>query len=285
MTHTGPRPTKSERREAAREKARILREETRRRDRRRRLILQVGVIAASLGIVALVVTVIATSLRPTGPGPVAMPDGGFVLTAENLPEPTETATPEPTDTATPAPTETAPVPITLYLDYQCPACRAFEAANGDYLAALVQSGAATLDIHPIAFLDRASQGTRYSTRSANLMACVADTAPDRFWAVSRALFAGQPAEGTAGLDDDALLDLARDAGVTASDSFEACVRSETHSGWVGAQTKAVRTSPVPGTDIVVAGTPTVIVDGVKYTGSVTDPQAFATFVVSQASQP
>jgi protein-disulfide isomerase len=251
-------------------------------------------------VVALVVIVIATSLRPTGPGPAAMPDGGFVLTAETMPAPTDTAPPVPTDTATPVPTDTAtpvptdtatpepsgaePVPITVYLDYQCPTCRAFETTNGDYLAALVQSGAATLDIHPIAILDRVSQGTRYSTRTANLMACVADTAPERFWAVSRELFAQQPEEGTAGPDDEALLKLAEGVGVTGSDAFESCVRSETHSGWVAAQTKALRTSPVPGTDIMVTGTPTVIVDGVKYTGSFTDAQAFATFVVGQASR-
>lgn len=300
MTHTGPRPTKNERRELAREKARILREETRRRDRRQRLILQIGVSVAAVAIVAVVVIIIGTSLRPAGPGPAAMPQGGFLLTADTMPaadetetpEPTDTATPEPTDTATPEPTGTAtaeptgtdPVAITVYLDYLCPTCRAFETTNGDYLAALVTSGAATLDIHPIAILDRASQGTRYSTRAANLAACVADNSPERFWAVTQALFAQQPDEGTAGLDDEALLQLAEGAGVIGTAEFESCVRSETHSGWVGAQTKALRNTPVAGTDIMVTGTPTVVVGGVKYTGSVTDPQEFATFVVTQASR-
>ena len=49
------RLTKNEKREAAREKARILREEQKKKDRRTKLLLQGGIILASLAIVAFLI--------------------------------------------------------------------------------------------------------------------------------------------------------------------------------------------------------------------------------------
>ena len=57
MTNGGPnqpRPTRNERREAAREKARVLREEQKKRERRNKVLIQVGVIVAVVAIAALI---------------------------------------------------------------------------------------------------------------------------------------------------------------------------------------------------------------------------------------
>ncbi|MFM2475564.1 DsbA family protein, partial [Burkholderia cenocepacia] len=57
-----------------------------------------------------------------------------------------------------------------------------------------------------------SQGSEYSTRAANLVGAVAALHPEAAPAVVRALFADQPAEGTAGLSDEELLAIAAEAG-------------------------------------------------------------------------
>src|SRR3954447_17884677 len=67
-----PRPSKNQRRDAAREKARQLREEQKKKDRRKRILLQTGIGVALIAIVAIVVVIITSSVRPAGPGPKNM---------------------------------------------------------------------------------------------------------------------------------------------------------------------------------------------------------------------
>ena len=62
----------------------------------------------------------------------------------------------------------------------------------------------------MSFLDRTSQGARYSTRAANAFVTVAQADPDRILAFNRALYDNQPAEGTTGLTDAQLATLAAD---------------------------------------------------------------------------
>ena len=68
---------------------------------------------------------------------------------------------------------------------------------------LVDDGTITLGIHPIAILDRQSQGTEYSTRAANAMYCVAVADGEAAVPFMQAMFANQPEEGSTGLTDDA----------------------------------------------------------------------------------
>ena len=72
MTYGGsnqPRPSRNERREAAREKARLLREEQKKRERRNKILIQGGIIVAVVAIAALIGTLIFQSVKPAGPGP------------------------------------------------------------------------------------------------------------------------------------------------------------------------------------------------------------------------
>jgi hypothetical protein len=62
--------------------------------------------------------------------------------------------------------------IVMYVDYLCPFCGQFEATNSESLRTMVESGAATLEVHPIAILTNKSAGTQYSLRAANAAACV-----------------------------------------------------------------------------------------------------------------
>lgn len=107
----------------------------------------------------------------------------------------------------------APVRLEVFLDYMCPFCGRFERANGAEVERLVAEGTVRLELYPLAFLDRVSAGTRYSTRAANAVATVADRAPERLLAFHTALFAHQPEEGDPGPTDDEIGDLALGAGV------------------------------------------------------------------------
>lgn len=151
----------------------------------------------------------------------------------------------------------APVKLEVYLDYMCPFCGRFEQANGDEIERLVADGTVRLELHPLSFLDRMSQGTRYSTRAANAVATVADRAPDHLLAFHKALFARQPAEGSRGLSDDEIAKLAREAGVPQNVVDEFVTRR--FEPWIAKSTSAAF-------DSGITGTPTVKIDGKVFDG-------------------
>lgn len=168
--------------------------------------------------------------------------------------------------AIPVGAEDAPTTLEIYFDYMCPACGQFEAANGDDIERLVEAGDVKVELRPISFLDRTSNGTRYSTRSANAVATVADAAPERVWPFHAALYESQPEEGTDGLSDDQVADIAEEAGVPADviarfDDLE-------FEGWVADVTQEAF-------DAGVEGTPTVKIDGEVWEGDLYTPGALA----------
>lgn len=148
------------------------------------------------------------------------------------------------------------VSIRVVEDLQCPACQAFTAAAGDRLEELAAQDDTQVEYVTIAFLDRASQGNRYSSRAANAAACVWGQDPSLFSAYTKTLYENQPAEGTPGAPDDALLDLAAEVGADPT-ALEPCVADERHVSWIEDVTD--RTLGSDGVD----GTPTVFVDDVK----------------------
>lgn len=142
------------------------------------------------------------------------------------------------------------VTIDVYADFMCPNCKQFEDSAATVLDSAVTAGRVTVVTHPVAFLDRMSRGTKYSTRATAAAGCAADGG--RFTEYVRALFQRQPAERTPGLTDDRLIALGQDAGLT--DSFAQCVRDGTYRGWAAhVSEQAARAG--------VIGTPTVKVNG------------------------
>lgn len=291
MTYGGsnqPRPTRNERREAAREKARVLREEQKKRERRRKHLIQGGVIVAVLAIAAIVVTLVVQSTRPEGPGPRNMASDGILLTASEDGGITaaETAALAANETPTPTePDESGTVAnIVIYVDYLCPFCGQFEATNSESIRTMVEKGAATLEVHPVAILTNKSAGTQYSLRAANAAACVADTSPDSFFDFNALLFRNQPEEGTAGLTNDQLKDLAGEAGVSDPADVEQCIDDVQFKSWVQDATNRALTQPVPNSELPsITGTPTVLVNGQQYVGSLDDPAEFQSFVLQATS--
>ncbi|MBX3067616.1 MAG: thioredoxin domain-containing protein [Microbacteriaceae bacterium] len=287
MSTSNSRPSKNDRRDAAREKARQLREEQRKKEKRNKLLVQGGLIVALLAVVAVVAFVITSSIKPPAAGPLNMLSDGVKIGQGFKAERTGSLLPdkEPIPSASNASSDV--LDIRVYVDYLCPICGGFEAANADQIQKLVSDGAATLEIHPIAILDRLSQGTKYSTRSANAAACVANFSPDNFFDFSALLFKNQPAENTPGLDDETIIGFAKQAGVDKLKDITSCINSGTFDSWVEGATDRFINKAIPGvvTQPAQKGTPTIYVNGQLYpytlnqqTGAF-DPDEFSTFLV------
>ncbi|SDN40658.1 Protein-disulfide isomerase [Cryobacterium flavum] len=281
------RPPKKDRREEAREHARLMRAEQVKRDKRRRLFLRGGIGIGLLAVVAIVTLVIVNNVTaPAAQGPANMASDGILLGSDGTTVSAATSTPlaadaEPVATDQSALTDTAN--IVMYVDYLCPICGNFETTNSEQITSWVTAGNATVEIHPISILDRLSSGTKYATRAANAAACVADYDPNNFLAFNSAMFADQPAENSTGLTDAELTTLVEGAGVTSTD-VASCIKDQTYADWVDASTQRALNGPIPNSDIEkVKGTPTVLVNGVSYTGSFTDAAAFEAFVTAQTT--
>ena len=282
------RPPRRSRREDVREQARLLLVEQAKRDKRRRLFLRGGIGIGLLAVVAIVALVIVNNVNaPAAPGPANMASDGILIGSAGTTVSAATTVARGADAdpiATDQSTLTDTANIVLYVDYLCPICGNFETTNGEQITSWVTAGNATVEIHPISILDRASSGTKYATRAANAAACVANYDPDNFLPFNTAMYADQPAENSSGLTDAELISLAEGVGVTSTE-VAGCINDQTYAGWVDASTQRALDGPIPNSDIDnVKGTPTVLVNGVSYTGSFTDAAAFEAFVTAQVTK-
>ncbi|WP_232323867.1 DsbA family protein [Catenuloplanes japonicus] len=146
---------------------------------------------------------------------------------------------------------TGPVTVDVYEDFMCPACGEFESTAGATIAQLVTDKKVTVVYHPIAILDRFSQGTNYSTRASGAAACAADGG--KFAEYHKVLFANRPEENTPGLDDTKLISLGTELGL--GDPFTQCVQDGKYKTWSAQITDKSSERGVTGTPTVyVAGT-------------------------------
>ncbi|MES2094263.1 MAG: thioredoxin domain-containing protein [Actinomycetota bacterium] len=274
--------SRNQRREGAREKARALRDQHKKKDRRSRVILQGSLAVLVVSVVVVVGLVITNSVRPPSPGPKNMLSDGIKIGQGFKAASTPALQP---DAQTVPFTTNAPnvIDLRIYVDYQCVLCGDFARTNAVQMKNWISVGAATLEIHPLAILDPASLGKKYSTRSANAAACVANYSPNRFFDFNELLFANQPKENTEGLTDARIISLTKKAKVEKADDVAECVTDQKFKSWVNAATARATSDPLAGTTLKkLARTPTVIINGKKYDGPLNSARDFAT-AVSQAA--
>jgi protein-disulfide isomerase len=273
--------SKKARRDIARENARVMRDEEKKRRRRNRIITQVSVVAGAIAVAVIIVLIVSSSIKPPIAGPGNMASDGILLHGDGTGEIVAVKNDGIPIDGKPTPTDPKKygdtVNIVIYIDYQCPFCQAFEKTNAETIGTWVSQGLATVEYHPIAFLDAQSQGTKYSSRAASAAACVANYQPDSFFQVNAALFSNQPAEGTSGLTNAEIASIIGQAGVTDVDVIT-CINDEKYVRWVTDATERTG-SAVPNSDLEkIGGTPTILVNGQQYTGAVDDAAAFQSFV-------
>ena len=131
--------------------------------------------------------------------------------------------------------------VDIWFDAMCPVCGAFEKANGDDARGAVDDGSITLRLHPLTFLDAASNGTGYSTRAAAALTCVAVTDQNAVLPFYQALFTDQPEENSDGLTDKELAKRASDAG--AGDISACLADSGPYKAWAQANTAQLAEGP------------------------------------------
>lgn len=166
--------------------------------------------------------------------------------------------------------------VDLFIDPLCPYCRLFEQGSGQLLFDDAAAGLITLRVHPLALLNRLSQGTDYSTRSAAALVAVAAEHPDATPQFVRALFDEQPDENTTGLDDAQLTRIAASIGVELD---LADARTASYRAWVDRWSRSAVSGPLAATTDIPAidHVPTVVVEGTVFDGASTEAEAFAAF--------
>lgn len=273
MTDT-PKQTKNQRREEAREAARVQREKALKRKKTLKWLIPVIASVAILAIVAGVVwAVIALQPAPKKEaGPLNMISDGILFESDGDGGVTYVETKAIAKGEDPVPTTPRDgiLNIVTYVDFTCPVCKNFEEAYSKDIQSLVADGTATLEVHPVAILNRAFTGREVSTRANNVGACVANYAPDGFLDVMAAMYANQAEEGTVGLSNSALVDIVTGAGVDDPDVIQ-CINDESFTPWVDSAT--ARSG--------VRGTPTVIINGTQWDSQ---SQEFPAFVNAELAK-
>jgi len=218
-------------------------------------------------LVVVVVGVVAVRMVATGDTQVVAPRGAVAAAGASVGTPRF---------AVPRGERSAPVTLTVYEDFQCPACRATEAYLRPTIDRLVDGGTVRVEYHPIAFLDAAST-TDYSSRALGAAACVLDRAgDDAYLRMHDLLYLNQPPEGSAGLSDDQLADLAQQAGANRT-AVAQCMEGGTFAGWADAATEQASRDGVN-------ATPTLLVNGtvLRFSGN-QDPRVTLEQTVQAAS--
>jgi protein-disulfide isomerase len=256
--------TRNQQREAARAKAKVMREAQKKNEARKKLAIVLGSIVGGVGIVAGVVAIAISNPTPNvdpGAGPATAIFDGGVRVGKDLQVLTSKSQ---VDNNVPN--------IVIYQDLQCPACKVFETPNMPQIRELVAAGKYTVQIHPISFLDGASVN-EYSSRAASALLCVADKSPQKFLDYNDALYAIQPEERTAGPTNEQLQALAQQIGVSEQPALD-CIGNNTWAAWAKNQGNLLPTKKIPGTNLDFSGTPFVVVNGQQYQGDTSNAAMF-----------
>lgn len=146
-----------------------------------------------------------------------------------------------------------PDTVAEYIDFMCPHCKSAHSAYSDTFTDLVTNGDITLEIHPISILDRSSQGTEFSTRSAAAVYCVAEDNGDAVYPFVDLMFRNAPAQATEGLTDEEIIGYAEEAGATGAAQ---CITDGEYHEFVAERTP--ETPIAPGASGI--STPTIVIN-------------------------
>lgn len=224
---------------SAREALREQRAREQARQRRKRTLIAVAVVAAVLGVGAVIGVVAANHGSGSGalPGtPAAAPSGatgdGSLVIPVGAPD--------------------APSVLTIYEDFRCPACDAFEKQFTPTVHALEDSGQMRTEYHLVTIID-GNLGGKGSLNAANAAACAQDAG--KFRAYHDVLYDNQPDEQDDAFGDkDKLLSLAGKVPGLKTAAFTSCVNDGTHDNWVRKSNDAFGKSGFN-------ATPTVLLNG------------------------
>ena len=136
--------------------------------------------------------------------------------------------------------------VDVWEDPQCPVCKYFEDANGEYIDSLIREKKATVRFHVLSFLGDES------VRAANASFCAADE--NQYIDFHKALYRVQsPLENSGFWSNETLVAIGSKIGIT-SEKFAKCVTD-------GQKVEIVKANYDSMAKYGVQGTPTVFIDG------------------------
>ena len=144
--------------------------------------------------------------------------------------------------------------LQVWEDFQCPACKLVEDANGDGIEELGLSGAAQLIYRPTGFMDAgleednvANGNPNSSHRAIAAWGCAIDAGKTAEY--HNTIFANQPTKEGTGFSTQQLLDFGTTAGITgdAYTTFSQCVNDQTYLEWAVNSTQEMTTAGVTAT--------------------------------------
>ena len=139
--------------------------------------------------------------------------------------------------------------IDVWEDSQCPVCKLFEDATGEYIESLVREKKANVRYHVLSFLGDES------VRAANASFCAADEG--QFLDFQKAIYAVQSSVENSGFwSNETLVQIGKKIGIT-STKFEDCVTK-------GSKVDLVQANSDSMSKFGVQGTPTVFINGKKW---------------------
>ncbi|RDI52074.1 DsbA family protein [Nocardia mexicana] len=217
-----------------------------RADRTRTIAIQVGVGAVLVALIAAIgISIAVKNNKKNDPGPTP------TVTAQAAPGGVEGSITD--NGAIRIGKPGAKATVRVIADLQCPACQMFEQANGKTIEDEVNAGTAVVEYNIVAFLDKMSGGTRYSSRAANAAYAVADSDPTKFMPWLSSMFQAQPPENGTGLTDDQIIQITQAAGIT-DPSVAETIKSDKYDKYVQKVTKDVAAEGIQ-------STPSVFVNG------------------------
>jgi protein-disulfide isomerase len=232
---------------AARQRANELRREEAKTLRRRRALVQTGVIGGTIVVLAAIAASIVFGARTAGE--VAKPTS-----------PSDTSIPELSGTSlTIGPdyvrlgAEDARITLSLYEDFSCPHCQDYEAAIGATLDDLVATGDVAVQYHPIRIV------TSYGNRAGSAATCVAEGQPTRWSDVHASLFTLHDVT-TDSWSNARLRDHLVEEGISDEATLE-CIAEGRYENWIDANTAAAREAGATSTPkLMINGEPSETLD-------------------------
>ncbi|MET9014795.1 DsbA family protein [Streptomyces olivaceoviridis] len=221
----------------ARERLAVEREKQKAAEKRRRALIVGASVVCVLGLAAVIGVVAANSgkHKASSAGPAVAPSGA--QGKDGL--------------AIPVGKDGAKSTLTVWEDFRCPACQAFEVAYRPTLHELTDAGKLRVEYHLVRLID-GNLGGSGSLRAANAAACAQDAG--KFREFHDVLYANQPKEtDDAFASNDKLIELAGKVKGLDTPAFRKCVQDGTHDSWVDRSNQAFRSGGFTGTPTVLLG--------------------------------
>ncbi|MER6345583.1 DsbA family protein [Streptomyces sp. NPDC001595] len=223
----------------ARERLAAEREKQKSAEKRRRALIVGASIVCVLGLAAVIGVVAANAGKDDGDdtaGPVVAPSGA---NGED-------------SLVIPVGESGAKSTLTVWEDFRCPACKAFETAYRPTIHELSEAGQLKVEYRLATIIDGNMGGTGSQT-AANAAACAQDAG--KFVDYHDVLFDNQPPETDDSFSETGkLIELAGKVDGLDTPAFRKCVEDGTHDSWVDKSAQAFSSGGF-------SGTPTVLLNG------------------------